>query len=268
MNSNIFYTKKFFVLLLTGQHKRLWNEIHVRLYRAYWTIIFKAKLLFDSKLKRPPLSITLVTSYPLASDSPDHLHPKGTAYSFTNRKFILKMDGLITSSEKSMLDLGCAGGQVVVDFLDLGWNAVGIEGSDYCIRHNYKNWRKHGNSNLFCADITKPFSVYQNQKPMLFDLITAWEVLEHIKKEDLAIVFFNILSHLKNGGYFIASTTSTPDIHEGVDLHQTKWTNEQWNTYIELNWHQFFPVDLQLKLYQCVRCNFNEPSTLIFQKLG
>ena len=34
-----------------------------------------------------------------------------------------------------VLDLGCAGGGMVHDFLDGGHVAVGLEGSDYCLKN-------------------------------------------------------------------------------------------------------------------------------------
>ena len=75
-------------------------------------------------------------------------------------------------------------------------------------------------------------TAFADDKPAAFDLVTAWEVLEHIAAPDLPPLFNNILSHLQPGGYLIASTTSTPDINEGVDLHQTKWTNAEWHRMI------------------------------------
>jgi cyclopropane fatty-acyl-phospholipid synthase-like methyltransferase len=90
-------------------------------------------------------------------------------------------------------------------------------------------------------------------------------VLEHISAPQLPQLFENILLHLENGGYFIASTTSTPDIHDGVDLHQTKWTNAQWHRWLGDNHPELSPVDLGLKYYQFVRHN-EERSFLVFQK--
>ena len=79
------------------------------------------------------------------------------------------------------------------------------------------------------------------------------------------MVFENITKHLEKGGYFIATTTSGPDIHEGVDLHQTKWPNAQWREFIQQKFPELVPVDLGLKYYQFVRHN-EERSILIYQK--
>jgi len=118
---------------------------------------------------------------------------------------------------------------------------------------------------LFTCDITKPFRIFADEKPAAFDLVTAWEVLEHIATRDLPSLFTNILSHLQPGGYFIASTTSTPDINEGVDLHQTKWTNEEWGRMIAGKYPELEQVDLGLKYYQFVRHN-EERSFLVYRR--
>jgi len=82
-----------------------------------------------------------------------------------------------------------------------------------------------------------------------------WEVLEHIPTSDLPQLFTNITAHMAKGGYFIASTTSVPDIHNGVDLHQTKWTNSEWKQWLAKHFPAFESVDLGLSFYQFVRHN-------------
>ena len=163
------------------------------------------------------------------------------------------------------LDLGCSGGQLVKDFLDLGWRSVGLEGSDYSLKHRRANWFTLANTNLFTCDVTKPFKITADGILAKFHIITMWEVLEHIETEKLPHLFNNIIDHLENGGYFIASTTSVSDIHNGVDLHQTKWTNEQWRRWLGDKYPELLPVDLGLKYYQFVRHN-EERSFLVFQK--
>ena len=70
------------------------------------------------------------------------------------------------------------------------------------------------------------------------------------------------------GGYFIASTTETSDIHEGLELHQTQWTNAQWREYVAKNHPDLEYVDVGLKIYQFVRYNFIHPSFLLYRKKG
>ncbi|MEZ5405601.1 MAG: hypothetical protein R3F23_05305 [Verrucomicrobiia bacterium] len=98
-------------------------------------------------------------------------------------------------------------------------------------------------------------------------MITAWEVMEHIATNDLIQVFRNISQHLKIGGYFIASTTSTSDVHEGIELHQTQWENAQWREFVGKNFSELYYTDVGLKIYEFVRYNFLHPSFLIYQKI-
>jgi cyclopropane fatty-acyl-phospholipid synthase-like methyltransferase len=166
----------------------------------------------------------------------------------------------------NMMGMGCAGGQLVADFLSLRWNAIGLEGSDFSLKFKRANWAQLANKNLFTCDIAKPFQVFLNGQPAKFHLITSWEVLEHIATADLPMLFDNIRNHLAVGGYFIASTTCTPDIHEGIELHQTKWENHEWRTFVESRYSDLEYVDLGLKIYQYVRWNFLHPSFLLYRK--
>ncbi len=223
---------------------------------------------------RPPgpgmFDIRLETKNPVAFESPDHLIPWGTMRdNSTNKKFVALMAARIRrenpGSVLGAMDIGCSGGQLVRDFRDLGWLAVGLEGSDFSLKHKRANWPDMAGKNLFTCDAAKPFKITANGQPAQFNLITMWEVLEHINTPELPQLFANISGHLAAGGYFIASTTSAPDIHDGVDLHQTKWTNQEWRKWLlekhpELEW-----VDLGLKSYQYVRHN-DEGSFLTFRK--
>lgn len=258
-------------MIVYGEYKNFLIAIWFRIYQQLSELVFWFNLSIRSR--KPQLFkgiIGIKTKHLVAFKSPDHLIPWGTKYdNSTHKKFILHMEGLIgestPQSRKSFLDLGCSGGQLVADFRNLGWTAVGLEGSDYSLKHQRANWPELANRNLFTCDITKPFQVLVNGKKHYFQLITAWEVLEHIKTNDLPALFKNIIGHLDCGGYFIASTTSISDSHDGIDFHQTKMTNQQWRTWFRRNIPELEPVDLGLKFYQLVRYNF-ERSFLAYQK--
>ena len=101
---------------------------------------------------------------------------------------------------------------------------------------------------------------------MKFHVITAWEVLEHIAGSDLDAVFHHIIEHLREGGYFFASTTGTPDVVNGIELHQTKMTFDEWQQFIAGRYPELEPADLGFKIYQYVRYNFLNPSNLVYRK--
>jgi len=259
-------------LLCQGQFRRVWNEVHVRLYRAFYEIVWLFILPFRRRGRpAPPTGVTRETAHPVAFESPDHIAPKGTAENnSTNKKFVLHMDAKLHrefgEATLRAMDLGCSGGQMIADFIALRWLGVGLEGSDYSLKRRRANWARYANTNLFTCDITKPFQVKLQGKPVRFHLITAWEVMEHIATPDLDQVFRNIVEHLEPGGYFIASTTETSDIHEGIELHQTRWPNAQWCEFVSARFPELESVDVGLVIYQFVRYNFLHPSFLIYRR--
>ena len=171
----------------------------------------------------------LITDHPIAFESPDHLVPHGTmADNSTNPRFIEEVENYF-GGKINFLDLGCSGGQLVIDFANRGHKAVGIEGSDYSVKHKRANWPKYHNTNLFTGDICKTFVVKDDAEPMKFDCITAWEVLEHPKPDDVLGLLFNVYQNLKPNGIFCASIALTECGVEGVRLHQTVKSREFWN---------------------------------------
>lgn len=165
---------------------------------------------------------TVHTNHPVAVDSPDHLHPWGTAHDNSRcAAFNTKLIALVP--DLSVMDLGCSGGGFVKDIADLGFPSVGIEGSDYSKNHQRAEWATIP-ERLFTADITKPFLISEQ-----FSVITAWEVIEHIADHDLDAVFENVRTHLLPGGLFIMSISTGQDATSGVALHQTVQGQVWWH---------------------------------------
>jgi len=195
-------------------------------------------------------NITLKTDHPIAYDSPDHISPWGTMRdNSTNEHFIEEMQEFFKLNydvdHYNFLDLGCSGGQLVVDIHNKGNFSVGLEGSDYSVIHGRANWPEYHNKILFTCDVTKPYTIYKNEKKVLFDLITAWEVVEHIHPFDLRNFFKYIGENLKMGGIFLASVSVVQDNATGIDLHQS--------VFSEGEWYKKLPIlleGLNLKLYK------------------
>jgi len=151
--------------LKRGQFDRVWSGVHIRIYRLAWELLYLlVKPMRRSGRPVPLGKLEVQTKYPVAFESPDHKIPHGTAKNnSTNKKFVLHMDeklhGEFGTQTLRVMDLGCSGGQMVIDFLELRWVAIGIEGSDHSLKHKRANWKDYANKNLFTADITKPFSV-------------------------------------------------------------------------------------------------------------
>jgi 2-polyprenyl-3-methyl-5-hydroxy-6-metoxy-1,4-benzoquinol methylase len=193
------------------------------------------------------MNIILKTDHPIAYDSPDHLMPWGTMRdNTTNADFIEEIHEFFKLNYDldtfNFMDLGCSGGQLAVDFYKQGNLAVGLEGSDYSVKHQRANWPEYHNKILFTCDVTKPYSLYDKEEKVEFDIITAWEVVEHIHPDDLSDFFKYINDNLKPGGIFLASVSTIEDVIEGFKLHQTIFT--------EAEWYQNLPKLTSLKLYQ------------------
>jgi len=205
--------------------------------------------------------IKLITAHPIAINSLDHIHPLGTANDNTTNTNLIEEVEKYLSTTCSYLDLGCAGGQFVVDFHNRNHVAVGLEGSNYSLQNNRSNWVNHYNSLLFTCDITKPFTLLNKENQVQkFDAITAWEVLEHIYMGDLDTLFANINNHLSENGIFFGSIGTHACPWDGVDLHLTQLSEQEWLTDILSTYFEIMPYPFNEKVrkevYEGVSFNF------------
>lgn len=172
------------------------------------------------------------TEYRIAYDSPDHIMPHGTSFdNSTSDAFIDESLKYFKSSNLeniNFLDLGCAGGQLVVDFYKRGNLSIGLEGSDYSIINKRANWPEWNEKILFTCDIARPYTILYDDTSILFNLITAWEVVEHINTNQLKTFFENINNHLEVDGLFLASVSVAEDVINGYRLHQSVFPKDVW----------------------------------------
>lgn len=178
--------------------------------------------------------IRVKTDWPVAVDSLDHTRPHGTRQdNSTNPAFCRAAPELFGGRPIRVLDLGCSGGRMVHDFLRLGHTAVGLEGSDYSLKHGRAEWPHLAGRFLFTCDCSRPFLVEQSTDgtcwtPMRFDLITAWEFMEHIPAERMATLLANIRSHLAGGGVFLASIPTDEDGKPNCEPWHVCWQPRTW----------------------------------------
>jgi SAM-dependent methyltransferase len=184
----------------------------------------------------------LITDFPVAVDSPDHVYPQGTKnilggsyyeWSDGHNPFVDEVVDYFKKPTLRVLDLGAASGYLVSDFLSRGCQTVGLEGSDWPIINNVSNWKKLQNKNLFTCDISKPFQLFESDKEAKFDLINAWEVIEHIAPKDLATFADNVYKHLADDGIFVFSISpwfEPSKINRKINLHLSYEINKkaQW----------------------------------------
>ena len=208
-------------------------------------------------------NIRLITDYPIAYESLDHLYPHGTIRDNTRYpRFVEKCEELLKGKKTlSFLDLGCSGGGMVLEAALRGHISMGLEGSNCSKKEQRAEWRLLGDRLQTC-DITKPFRlVDENGENHQFDVITAWEVMEHIEEKDIPQLLENIYHHLASGGLFIASIANWDDIdpESGVNWHVTLHEYEWWIRQFEkagftIRTELFQPIDLARGAYNPPHC--------------
>jgi SAM-dependent methyltransferase len=196
----------------------------------------------------------LQTDHPLAADSVDTLHPRGAKQDnsicprFNQRLYQL----FGHKPQLKVLDLGCAGGGLVRTLIDDGHFAVGLEGSDFPRLNQFGEWGTIPH-HLFTCDITKPFrlTLRAPDRPIPFDAVTAWEVMEHIPKDRIEPLMRNIDRHLAPGGWVLFSIATFLDFSPttGVAWHRTVEPRQWWELrfaefgFVPATDHPFGPYD-------------------------
>lgn len=186
---------------------------------------------------RNSVKFSIQTNDPIAVDSLDHTHPCGAMRDCSANPWFNQALRRYYGRPFRTLDIGCAGGCFVKSLLDEGMEAVGIEGSDYMRENSLFHWPELDGKNLFTCDATKYFDILSDGRGCSFDVVTAWEVLEHIKMSDLEAFLHNVKNHLMPDGLFICSISSVDSPHtyngENVDLHRTIMPHEHWIEWME-----------------------------------
>lgn len=175
--------------------------------------------------------IKLKTDFPVALDSMDHQHPSGTMKDNSKwHPFNEKIYWLYRQKQVSVLDIGCAGGGMIEDFVNDGHIGVGLEGSDYSLKHQRASWKTIPH-HLFTCDCRKPFQLLFGNENMKFDIITAWEVMEHFAEKELDGVFANIINHLDDGGLLMVSIPAFEDGPRHRIVKNKRWWREKLKEY-------------------------------------
>lgn len=222
------------------------------------------------------------TEYPIASDSPDYASQQlpDLKMSFsaaednsTDATFIDEVTKYLSNNGIRHLDLGCGGGQLVVDMSKhhMCSDSFGIDGVAGTLSRY--NWLTH--PELFGqADLSKPFSIVDADTHNIaqFDLITCWEVIEHFKEDDLPTFFKNAMLHLADDGIMLCSIAMFSDIRDEngyhqnhpffstsgklYQLHQTVQSREWWYDFFDK--HGIYCYDYPLR-DQSYRCGYIAP---------
>ena len=177
--------------------------------------------------------LRVITEFPNATQSPDFKNPIGAKQdNHSSKEYLEELNRLVDNKPFAYMDLGCAGGQAVIDVHNSGNISCGIEGSNLNVMLNNSkhgvadNWKKYKDVCLFKADITKVFMVLDDTNQIQrFDVITAWDVLEHPKPEEIPYVIDNIVCHLEDDGVFIALVNTVHGTHHQCVKPKEWWLN-------------------------------------------
>jgi SAM-dependent methyltransferase len=169
----------------------------------------------------------------VAIDSTDHIFPWGTLRDNSyNRRFNRKLYNLFPKKKHiRVLDLGCSGGGFVKSCIEDGHFAVGLEGSDWSKKMKRAEWATIPDF-LFTCDITCDFELFLEadgeNTPLRFDVVTSWDVLEHIREDRISHVARNVKKHLLPEGIWVLSIDPYEDVVDGVNMHATMQGKDWW----------------------------------------
>jgi cyclopropane fatty-acyl-phospholipid synthase-like methyltransferase len=186
---------------------------------------------------------------------------------FTDLKFIDEVIDRfpLESGEKiNWLDLGCAGGKLILDISNHEKTdiCIGLDGSVGVYKQ--ESWSSGKNKDVLKnADLSKEFFIEKsNGDKVIFDVITAWELVEHFYENELEVFFTNVYNHLSDDGVFIGSAANYPDVRDEngyspcdsefnengklYDLHKIFWDRNQWDKFLS-KWFNIQYFDFENK---------------------
>ena len=181
------------------------------------------------------------TKNPIAVTSNDHLRPHGTIHDFSESyqfcTYVLER----WPGKRKLLDLGTGTGTVVDTAVKAGMDAYGVEGSDAPRKQKLGGWPKMADTRLFNADLRYYFALGTERDvwidepygptevrfyPEAFDVITAWDVMEHMTEDTIDTVMENIRRHSQEGTFVMA--TIQFDSHNNELYHHLLKPREWW----------------------------------------
>jgi len=107
---------------------------------------------------------------------------------------IIKGYGIAPSKDKTVLDVGCAGGAFPKAAHDLGFRAIGIEPSRWLVDEGKK---------LYGIDLRAGLLEEQNIPPESCHIVTMWDVIEHLTTPQA--VLKQLHSVLRNDGLLVVN---------------------------------------------------------------
>lgn len=182
-------------------------------------------------------AIVIETAHPIALMSNDHLEPDSTTEGLVRPTQFVRHCIDVLGADIGCLELGAGAAGLLFEYIQNGLVAIGIDGSDYCRKNRIGYWPLIP-KNLFTCDLTYPFRLVDTTtaETVKFQLITAWEVFEHIAEIDLDQTIRNVATHLAPGGYFLGSISLLEYCdRNGRPYHVTLQPRSWWKAKFEEN---------------------------------
>jgi len=117
-------------------------------------------------------------------------------------------NSVISVRRKSLFDAGCGLGHFMTGFRKLGADAYGCDASDFCVQEVAKRFPKK----VFHSRL----EFIGNVCEQLFDIVFCVSTMEHIPNHLINLVFNNLISLCKSGGYIYIEIDTTPNTQKPV----------------------------------------------------
>jgi len=144
-----------------------------------------------------------------------------------NLIWLCKRFNIKPSLEKKVLDVGCAGGAFPVAASELGFTVIGVEPS---------RWLAEQARNTYGLDIRSGSLESQKLTPSSFDIITLWDVIEHLTTPSQVIDSINQL--LKKNGLLVINY---PD----YDSLTRRFMGMRWPFFLSVHLIYFTPKTIR-----------------------
>lgn len=201
----------------------------------------KKRLIIAKKFKINTINKSLMRDYKkfgktYFDSSKAEIGYKGYNYDGRFKKLAKQIINYFKLAKNSkVLELGCAKGFFLVEFLKYGMNVFGLDKSKYAI----KNCHKLLDGHLFHTNIEKKLNFDDD----FFDLVICKEVFPHITPSKLDNLIEEIIRVVKNKKNIILQIQTFKKKKEKKffkkwDLtHKSIYSNKEWNIF--LNKHNF-----------------------------
>lgn len=131
-----------------------------------------------------------------------------------------------------IIDLACGCGELMIFLQQQGYKNV--YGMDLC-EEELAVCRSRGLNNAMQGDIRQALKTYRDH----FQLITAFNILEHLTKQEVVDILHDIYSALRPGGRLIAVV---PNAHSPLGQQARYWDFTHELAFCTSSWNQLAPL--------------------------